>query len=141
MSLCINQVNFTGNLTADPESRQAGAGSVVSFTLANTKKWKSKEGEAKEETCFLPVEAWGKTGELVAQYLTKGAGAYVEGSLVQQSWQDKEGNKRSKILIRAERVQFLPKSSKAEGAPAGGEAAPRPAPRPAPAKDDDEPPF
>jgi single-strand DNA-binding protein len=108
MSLCINQVNFTGNLTRDPETRQVGSSSVTSMTLANTKKYKSKDGEAKEDTCFLDVEAWGKTGELVAKYLTKGAGAYVEGSLVQQSWQDKDGNKRSKVLIRADRIHFIP---------------------------------
>lgn len=112
--MSLNSVQIQGNLVRDPESRQAGTATVVQFTVANSQKRKEAD-----ETAFIDCEAWGKTGELVQQYLTKGAACIVEGRLKQDNWQDKDGNKRSKIKIVAERVHFL--GGKREAAQPQGE--------------------
>jgi single-strand DNA-binding protein len=130
MSININAVIFAGNLTRDPETRQAGAANVCSFTLANNRKVKDQD-----ETTFLDVECWGKTAELAQQYLHKGEAAVVEGRLKQENWTDKDGNKRSRVKIVAEKVHFV-----GGGKREGGESAPRQA-RPAPASADGEAPF
>ena len=143
MSVNVNIVTFAGNLTRDPELRETGSSSVVvGFTLANTRKFKSGN-ETKEETAFLDVEAWGKTGEMVAQYLTKGHPALVEGRLKQEQWQDKDGNRRTKIKIVAERVHFLGGKRQAgdDGDGGQGTAPQTNRPRSAPAPSDGEPPW
>ena len=103
----------------------------------------------KEEVTYVDIEAWGRTAELVGQYLTKGRSAFVEGRLRMDSWEDKQtGARRNKLKIVAENVQFLGGRG-GDGAPSdGGSSAPaaqRPAPAPRqeapPAYDDDEPPF
>lgn len=136
----VNIVTITGNLVRDPEAREVGEGKVCSLTIANSRKYKDKSGEVKEETAFIDVECWAKTAELASQYLAKGSPVLIEGGLRQQSWQDKDGNKRTKILIRAERIHFIPDGKKrVQGG--DGEAAPRAA-RPVPAAPaDGEPPF
>jgi single-strand DNA-binding protein len=133
MSLNLNTVTLAGHLTRDPELRQAGERSVVNFGLAINRRWKSQEGEAKEETTFVDIEAWGRTAEIVGQYLAKGSPCYIEGRLKLDSWQDKEGQKRSKLKVVADNVQFLGRPRGA-GEPAGegdptAAAAPRPEPR------------
>lgn len=134
---------IAGNLTRAPELRSVGATSVAQFGLAMNSKYKGKDGEMKEDVTFVDVEAWGKTAELVAQYLEKGSACFVEGRLKLESWEDKEGKKRSRLKVVADNVQFL--SSK--GKPADGEQVePAPVPRaqksvvPAKADDSDSPP-
>ena len=84
---------------------------------------KGPDGEFKEESTFVEVEAWGRTAELIGQYLTKGSPCYLEGRLRFESWQEKDGAKRSKIKVIAENVQFLGKPRGAGGSePAEGEA-------------------
>lgn len=108
MSFSFNRVLLAGNLTRDPEVRVlSGDKSVASFGLAVNRKFKSNDGQLKEEVTFVDIEAWGRTAELVGQYLTKGRGCFVEGRLKLDSWDDKEsGQKRSKLKIVAESVQF-----------------------------------
>ena len=101
-----NKTIIAGHLTRDPETRQAGSSSVCSFSIAVGRKFKGKDGQMQEETSFIDVEAWGKTGELVAQYLSKGSACLVDGRLKQDTW-EQDGNKRSKIKVVAESVQFL----------------------------------
>lgn len=99
----MNQVALIGNITKDPELRYTPSGKAVcNFTVAMNEKYKDKE-----QAHFIPVTAWGKTAENCNQYLTKGSKVGVEGSLQQQRWEDKEGKKRSKIIIFARRVEFL----------------------------------
>jgi single-strand DNA-binding protein len=106
----INKVMIYGNLTRDPETRQAGQSSVTTFAIASNRKY-TTNGEKREEACFVDVEAWGKTGELCAQYLRRGSAAFVEGRLKQETWEDKNGGgKRSKHVLSASSVQFGPKS-------------------------------
>lgn len=105
----LNHLVISGNLTRDPELRTVGADkAVASFTIAHNTKYKTQDGEVKEEVTFLDCEAWGRQGEIAAQYLQKGSLALVEGALRQDSWTDKDGQKRTKLKVRVERVHLMP---------------------------------
>lgn len=116
--LNLNSVSLAGHLTRDPEVRIiTGDRSVASFALAINRRYKAQDGEFKEETTFVDCEAWGRTAEIVGQYLTKGSPVYVEGRLRLDSWQDKEGQKRNRLKVVADNIQFLGRGRSAEGAP------------------------
>jgi len=105
----FNKVMLIGNLTKDPELRYTPAGiAVVSLRLAVNRKYKDKSGEWKEDACFLTVNAWDKQAETCNQYLQKGRSIFVEGRLQSRSWETPDGQKRSTIDVRAEKIQFLP---------------------------------
>lgn len=103
MARGINQVMLMGRLTRDPETRTTPSGkTVTSFSLAVDR------GTQDDQADFFDVTAWEKTGELVAQYLSKGRRCLVQGRLRQDSWDDKEsGKKRSKVEVVAFDVTFL----------------------------------
>jgi len=103
MARGINQVILMGRLTRDPEQRTTTTGkTVTSFSLAVDR------GGQDDQADFFDVTAWEKTGELVAQYLTKGRRCLVQGRLRQDSWEDKEtGKKRSRVEVVAFDVTFL----------------------------------
>lgn len=107
MNYC--KVMIAGNLTRDPELRYtAGGAAVCSFGIAVNRKYTTASGEKREDACFVDVTAWGRTGEIVAQYLGKGSPVFVEGRLHQEAWQDRQtGQNRSKLTVAAESVQFL----------------------------------
>lgn len=110
----LNKVHLMGNLTRDPELRFTPANTAVcQIGLAINRKWKDGNGEAKEEVTFIDCEAWGRTAEILNQYVRKGNPLYVEGRLKLDQWQDKEGNNRSKLKVVVEEMQFL--HSKGEG--------------------------
>ncbi len=98
-----------GNLTRDPELRQLPTGtSVANFGLAMNRRYKTREGEDREETCFVDIEVFGRQAETTNTYLSKGSSALVEGRLRLDQWEDKQsGQKRSRLLVNADRVQFL----------------------------------
>tara|TARA_R100001244_G_scaffold55330_1_gene47475 strand:+ start:2993 stop:3325 length:333 start_codon:yes stop_codon:yes gene_type:complete len=106
-----------GNLTRDLELRRTPQGnSVVDFGLATNRSWTSDQGQKQEETTFVDVTVWGKTAENCAKYLEKGRAVYVEGRLQLEQWEDKEsGQKRSRIKVVAEAVQFLSGGQQREG--------------------------
>ncbi len=110
-----NKVLLMGNLTRDPEVRYTPKGTAIAnLGLAVNRRWTTETGEAKEEVTFVDVEVWGRQAETAGQYLSKGRPVFVEGRLKLDSWEDKEsGQKRNKLKVVAERVQFL-------GAPRGG---------------------
>ena len=104
----FNKVILMGNLTRDPELRAIPSGApVCNFDLAMNRVYTTQAGERKEEVCYMTIVVWGKQGEHCAQYLKKGRSAHVEGHLQQRSWTTPEGQKRSKLEVVAERVQFL----------------------------------
>jgi single-strand DNA-binding protein len=104
----FNKVILMGNLTRDPELRSIPSGApVCNFDLAMNRVYTTQAGERKEEVCYMTIVVWGKQGEHCAQYLKKGRSAHVEGHLQQRSWTTPEGQKRSKLEVVAERVQFL----------------------------------
>ncbi len=118
MARGINQVILMGRLTRDPEQRTTTSGkTVTSFSLAVDRQGQDDQAD------FFDVTAWEKTGELVAQYLTKGRRCLVQGRLRQDSWDDKEtGKKRSRVEVVAFDVTFLDGPS---GDSQGGTSAPR----------------
>ena len=142
----INHSVFSGNLVRDPEMRTVGADkSVVSFTIAHNSRYKSADGEQREEVSFIDIEAWGRQGEIAAQYLTKGAQTVVEGRIKQDNWTDKEGQKRSKLKLVADKVHLMPKGERPandiEGAPVVAAAPRRAAPVAQGFDDANSPPF
>jgi single-strand DNA-binding protein len=115
MARSFNQVILMGNLTRDPELRQTPNGqSVCSFSLALNRSYKGSDGNWTEATDFIDVVAWGPLGERVAQYLTKGRPALVNGRLQSRSW-EQDGNKRSKVEVVAQDVTFLGGAGGGEG--------------------------
>ena len=108
----LNKVFLIGNLTRDPELRYTPAGvAVANLGVAVNRRFRDKSGELKEDVCFLTVTVWDKQAEACCQYLQKGSPIFVEGVLQSRSWETTEGQKRSTIDVRAERVQFLGKFS------------------------------
>ena len=139
MSLNLNNVVIAGNLTRDPEVKfMANERAVCNFGIATNRKWKDQAGNAKEEVTFIDVEAWGRTAELVGQYLKKGAPAYIEGRLKLDTW-EKDGQKHSKLKVVADSVQFL--GGKREEGEAATAAAPSKPAKPAAVDDGDSAPF
>ncbi|MCD6384809.1 single-stranded DNA-binding protein [Candidatus Sumerlaeota bacterium] len=103
----INKVFLLGNLTRDPEVRYLPSGTMVTaFDLAVNRSYKDRSGETKQETLFIRVESWGKTAEFVSEYLKKGRRVFVEGRLRSDSWETRDGQRRSRIMVHAERVHF-----------------------------------
>ena len=129
----FNKVILVGNLTRDPELRYTPKGTAVAkIGLAVNRTWRNEAGETKEEVTFVDVDVFGRTAENVGQYLRKGSPVLVEGRLRLDTWEDKQTNqKRSKLGVVAEIVQFLSSGRGGEGA--AGNAAPDAAPRKAPA--------
>jgi len=111
----FNKVLLMGNLTRDPEVRYTPKGTAIAnIGLAVNRTYTLDNGEQKEEVTFVDIEVWGRQAETAGQYLAKGRPVFVEGRLKFDSWDDKEsGQKRSKLKVVAERVQFL-------GAPRAG---------------------
>ena len=104
----LNKVFLIGNLTKDPELRYTPNGTAVTnLRIAVNRRFKDRSGELKEDTCFITVTAWDKQAEVCNQYLQKGRAIFVEGILQSRSWETGDGQKRSTIDIRAERIQFL----------------------------------
>src|SRR3954465_8011534 len=115
----LNKVLLMGNLTRDPELRVTPKGtSICQFSLAINRQFKMESGETREEVIYVDVEAWGKQGETIAKYITKGRPLYVEGRLRLDQWEDKNTKeKRSRMKVVLEQFQFLGDS---RGGPGGG---------------------
>ena len=112
----LNKVLLIGNLTKDPELRYTPNGTAVTnLRIAVNRKFKDRSGELKEDTCFITITAWDKQAEICNQYLQKGRAVFVEGILQSRSWETGDGQKRSTIDVRAERIQFLGGAPRAEG--------------------------
>lgn len=124
---CYNRVILMGNLTRDPELKQAPSGTpVVDLRLAVSEQYRDKQtGETKEVTCFVDVTAWSRLAELCSQYLSKGRPILVEGRLQYDEWKNKEGETRSKLRVRADIIRFLGSAQGArEGTPSEVESRP-----------------
>jgi single-strand DNA-binding protein len=141
-----NKVILVGNLTRDPELRYTPKGmAIAKIGLAVNRNWTSESGEKKEEVTFVDVDIFGRTAENVAQYMKKGRPILIEGRLKLDQWDDKQtGQKRSKLGVVAETVQFLGSPGGAGGSEGGDAprrpAAPSSAPAPSPSSEPDAPP-
>jgi single-strand DNA-binding protein len=104
----FNKVLLIGNLTRDPQlSYLPSQTAVVDFGLAVNRRWTGKDGEKKEETCFVDCTSFGRPAETINKYLTKGRPVFVEGRLTFNSWTAQDGTKRSKLKVTVENFQFL----------------------------------
>jgi single-strand DNA-binding protein len=107
----VNKVIIVGRLGQDPEVKVLENGNTVAnLSVATSETWKDKQGEKQEKTEWHRLVAFGKTGELVGEYLKKGSQAYFEGKLQTRSW-DKDGEKRYTTEVVVNQVQFLSKKS------------------------------
>ena len=118
----FNKVILLGNLTRDPELRYTPQGSAVcEFALALNYQYTNKQtGQKVEEVSFIDIVAWGKTGEICAEYLKKGRQVMIEGRLKQDRWEAQDGKKMSKVRVTAENVQFVGSRPAGEGGGGGG---------------------
>ena len=161
-----NKVSLMGNLTRDPQMKYLPSQTaVVEFGLACNRRYKTQSGEQKEEVTFVDCTAFGRTGEVINQYFTKGKPIFIEGRLKYDQWEDKQGGgKRHKLTVVIESFEFVGGRDAAGGGGGGGNfegdaggggeydqrpqrqaprpaAARAPAPRQAPAPQQAEPPF
>jgi single-strand DNA-binding protein len=112
----VNRVIFMGNLTRDPQLRQTPSETAVcQFALAMNRGYNDAEGQRQQETTFVDVEAWGRRGELISQYLHKGDPLLVEGRMRLDQWQDSEGQSRSRLKAVVESFQFVGSRSSGQG--------------------------
>lgn len=108
MAKGFNKVILMGNLTRDVEVRTTPSGqNVANFSLAVSRSWKDQNGQTQEQTSFINCVAWGKPGEIIAQYTSKGTPLLVSGRLDQRSYDDKDGNKRQAVEVVVEDFNFI----------------------------------
>ncbi len=97
-----------GNLTRDPELRHLDSGTAVAkLGLATSRRYTARDGEQREDVCFIDVDVWGRQAENCSQYLSKGRQVLVEGTLQLNQWETETGEKRSRHVIQARTVRFL----------------------------------
>lgn len=110
----LNQCSFIGNVGKDPEMKFLPNGdAVANFSLAVTEKWK-KDGEAQERTEWVRCVAFRKLGEIVGEYVKKGAPLYVQGKMSTRKWTDKDGNDRYSTEIIVDQLQMLGRRESSE---------------------------
>ncbi|HSW65933.1 MAG TPA: single-stranded DNA-binding protein [Bacillota bacterium] len=120
MAKGFNKVILMGNLTRDPEVRTTPSGqSVASFGLAVNRTWRGADGNQQESVSYIDCVAWGKTGEIIAQYVQKGRPILVSGRLEQRSW-EKDGQKHSKVEVVVEDFNFIASGERGSGSGGGG---------------------
>lgn len=123
----LNTVLIAGNLTRDPQLTYTPKGTAVAqLSLAINDRYKAQDGTIKETVTYVDVEVWGKTAENCAQYLAKGRPVFIEGKLKLETW-EQDGAKRSKMKVRADRVQFIgskPEGSRSQSQPTDNEGPP-----------------
>ena len=113
----LNHVALIGNLTRDPDLRYTPKGSAVcDLGIAVNRTYKAESGEKQQETTFIDIVVWAQLAEIVANALSKGSQIFVEGRLQMDTWDDKEtGQKRTKIRVVADNVQFLDRKQADDG--------------------------
>ncbi len=140
-----NKVILMGNLTRDPQLRYLPSNTAVcDFGLAVNRRYKGRDGEMKDETCFVDVDTFGRSAETINQYMNKGRAILIEGRLRFRQWTTEDGQKRSKLSVVAENFQFVGGRGEGGGSPGRAAAAAAPpadsGPGPdAPGPDDDIP--
>ena len=119
----LNKVFLIGNLTRDVELKYLPSNmAIANFGLALNRKYTTAAGEKREEVCFVDCAAFGKTAEVLNQYVLKGDPIMVEGRLKLDQWESKDGGKRSKLSVVIENFQFLKSKSGGNSEPQAGGA-------------------
>lgn len=117
-----NRVILMGNLTRDVELRYTQSNTAIGkIGIAVNRKYRTQSGEDREETTYVDCEAWGRTAEVMSQYLSKGRPVLIEGRLRLDQWEDKQsGQNRSKLLVVVENFQFVGGRGDGDGGGGGG---------------------
>ncbi len=116
MAGSVNKVFLMGNLTRDVELKYTPSNQpVADLGVATNRRYRTRDGEDRKETTFVDCEAWGRTAEVMSQYLAKGSPVFIEGRLKLDSWEDKEGKKRSKLRVVVENFQFIDSRGSSSG--------------------------
>lgn len=104
----FNKVLLMGNLTRDPQlSYTPNQTAVVDFGMATNRRWTGQDGSQRDETCFVDCRMFGKRAEVINQYVSKGDSLFIEGRLILDQWEGKDGTKHQKHRITVENFQFL----------------------------------
>lgn len=104
----LNRVILAGRLTRDPDVRFTPSGTAVAdLGVAISERFKTRSGEWEERAVFVDVVVWGRQAETSGEYLSKGSPVLIEGRLQLDQWETQQGDKRSRLRVRADRVQFL----------------------------------
>ena len=116
-----NKVLLMGNLTRDVQLKSTSGGqSVADIAIAVNRKFKTKDGQEREEVTYVDCECWGPCAEVIAKYFSKGKPIFIEGRLKLDSWEDKDGQKRSKMRVVIEDFQFVEGRGGGGGSGGGG---------------------
>ena len=111
----MNIVHISGALTKTPELKKIANGdkttTVVNFVIASSRRFRKKDGNSDEETTFVNCEAWDSGAETIAKWFDKGDNIIIHGSLKNERWEDKEGNKRSREKLRVSNFEFPPRAN------------------------------
>jgi len=104
----VNKLILIGNVGSEPEMRFTPSGRpVTSFSLATNKKYSTSDGERKEETNWFKITTWGKLAETCNEFVSKGMSIYAEGAVRLDEWEGEDGQKRSRMVLTANQIQFL----------------------------------
>ena len=108
MAANLNKTMLIRNLTRDVELKYTTSGAAVAnFGLAVNRTYTNSDGEKVDDVCFIDVVAWNRLAEIAGEYLSKGSPIFVEGRLQMDSWEQEDGQKRSKLKVVAQNIQFL----------------------------------
>lgn len=119
-----NKVILMGNLTRDPQLKYLPSNmAVCEFGMAVNHRWRDKDGNQREDVCFVDLACFGRGGEIINQYMTKGKPILVEGRLKYDSW-EKDGQKRNRLSVVVENFQFV--GARGDGPPGAGAGGPAP---------------
>jgi len=120
MANSLNKSMLIGNLTRDPELRKTTSGqSVCSFSIATNRVYTDASGQKKDQPDYHNIVAWGKLGEICAQYLVKGKKVYIDGRMQTRDWDGQDGVKRYRTEVVAENMIMLDRG----GSPTAGDSA------------------
>ncbi len=117
----FNKVILLGNLTRDPQLKYLPSNmAVCELGLAVSRQWRDKEGNQREDVCFVDLEAFGRQAEVLNQYMSKGRPLMIEGRLKLDQWTAQDGSKRSKHRVVIETFQFVGGRQDGDGGGGGG---------------------
>ncbi len=114
-----NKVILMGNLTRDVQLKHTASQAVADISIAVNRKFKTKDGQEREEVTYVDCECWGPRAEVIAKFFSKGKPIFIEGRLKLDSWEDKDGQKRSKLKVSIDSFEFVGGSGGGTGG--GGE--------------------
>ncbi len=115
-----NKVLLMGNLTRDVQLKHTSSQAVADISIAVNRKFRTKDGQEREEVTFVDCECWGPRAEVIAKFFSKGKPIFIEGRLKLDSWEDKDGQKRSKLKVSIDSFEFVGGSGGPGGGPGGG---------------------